>query len=51
MEKQFHPLHNNSFNDPGLNGNNKDVHEKEGQIWVRIVSLNQDKKHQIMVCI
>jgi hypothetical protein len=34
-----------------LNGNNKDVHEKEGQKWVKTVSLNQDKEHQIMVCI
>jgi hypothetical protein len=50
MEKHFHyiiiPLMTLR-----LNGNNKDEHEKEGQKWVRIDSLNQDKKHQTMVCI
>jgi hypothetical protein len=43
-------FHNNSFNAPRLNGNNKNVQEKEGQKkWAKVISLNPDKEHQIMV--
>lgn len=41
-------LHNYSFNDLSVYGNNKEERKKEGQKWDRIVSLNQAKEHPIM---
>jgi len=41
----------NSYNGQIQNGNNKDVDDKEGKMWDKIISLNQVKRLRIMVCI
>jgi hypothetical protein len=51
MFEKMLQFHNYTYNDNGLNGNNNVVHEKEGQKWGKIASLNQVKRHQTMVYI
>lgn len=41
----------NSNNGQTQNGNNKDIDDKEGKMWDKIINLNQVKRLRIMVCI
>jgi len=41
----------NSYNGQIQIGNNKDIDDKEGKTWDKIINLNQVKRLRIMVCI